>query len=184
MVISAWIVFISLVGLIIANIILYKKNKTYHNKIKKLLKRKLVIVLMILLMPILIYTVGTSFLIMVQGDCFQGYYCGNFSLVINNHKVKDITEIYYNGNEYIFISLYNEDLLNKAYEYGAGEWEYTETYIVGDSPISFPYFAYWCPKFFRDEVIIPGDLEPIYLRVEDIGGGTTHYIRSDVSVEE
>ena len=75
-------------------------------------------------------------------------------------------------------------MLTEAYEYGAGEWEYTDTYIIGDSSISFPYFAYWCPKFLRDEVIIPGDLEPIYLRVEDAGGSTTHYIRSDVEIEE
>ena len=182
MIITAWIVFISLVGLIIANIILYKKNKTYRNKIKKLLKRKLIIVLMIFLMPILIYTIGTSFLIMVQGDCFEGYYCGYNTVGFRHYN--NFAVIYYNDNKYNFISVYDEELLNKAYEYGTGEWEYTETYIVGDSPISFPYFAYWCPKFFRNEVIVPGDLEPIYLRVEETGGGTTHYIRSDVSIEE
>ncbi len=171
MIITAWIVFISLVGLIIANIILYKKNKTYHNKIKKLLKRKLVIVLMIFLVPILIYTIGTSFLIMVQGDCFVGYYSGS--------EWYNVVTIYYDGNKYSFI--YDDELEKEAYAYGAGEWKYTGTYIVGDSPVSFPYLEYWCPKFMRNEVILPGDSEPIYLRVT--GSGTIHYIRDDVRIE-
>ena len=173
MVIAAWIVFIILVGFVITNFIFYKKNEGYRNKIKTMLKKKWAIVVTVFLTPVLIYAIGTSFLIMVQGDCFAGYYCDiDWSgLRLNNN----ISVIYYNGQGYSFISVYDEALINKAYEYGAGEWKYTDTYIIGDSPVGFPYLEYWCPKFFRNEVIVPGDLDPIYLRTTS----DVHYIRQD-----
>lgn len=180
MVISAWIVFIIIVGFIITNIIIYKKNEAYRNKIKIMIKKKWIIVTLVFLTPILIYTIATSFLIMVQGDCFSGYYCDVHWIGLRPYG--NIQVIYYNGQGYSFISVYDENLINKAYEYGAGEWKYTDTYIVGESPVGFPYLEYWCPKLFRGEVIVPGELEPVYIRVTS-GGSTTDYIRHDMLEE-
>ncbi len=168
MVISAWIVFIIIVGFIVTNIIIYKKNEAYRNKIKIMIKKKWTIVTLVLLTPVLIYTIATSFLIMVQGNCFVGHYSGN-------EWYNNVT-VYYGGNKYFFI--YDAELEKEAYEYGAGQWKYTDTYIMGDSSVGFPYLEYWCPKFFRDELILPGDLEPIYLRV-NTAGGTIYYVRQD-----
>ena len=172
MVITAWIVFIILMGLLITNSVIYKKNEIYRNKIKATIKKKWTIVITIVMIPILIYTVGTSFLIMVQGDCFVGYYGGwNYENGI----------IYYNDSQYYWI--FDPELKKEAYEYGAGEWAYTDTYIKGDSQIHFPYVEYWRPKLMRNELILPGELEPVYIRVQVFGTGTIHYIRQDMFEE-
>ena len=172
MVIAAWIIFIILVGFVITNFILCKKNEGYRNKINRMLEKKWTIVVTAFLTHILIYTIVTSFLIMVQGDCFVGYYGGK--------EWYDYVTIYYNGSKYIFI--YDTELEKTAYKYGAGEWKYTDTYIVGDSQVCFPYLEYWYPKIFCGEVIIPGDKEPIYIRVTK-AGSTTDYIRQDIYME-
>ena len=178
MVIVAWIVFIILVGFVITNFILCKKNEGYRNKINRMLEKKWTIVVTAFLTHILIYTIVTSFLIMVQGDCFVGYYCGNFTIVIDHHKIKDTSEVYYNGEKYMLITYYEKELLDRAYKYGAGEWEYTDTYIMWDRPVNFPYFEYWCPKFYRGEIIVPGDKEPVYIRVKT-KWSSNDYIRYD-----
>ncbi len=180
MVIAAWIVFIISVGLIITHILLYKKNEAYQNRIKTIFKRKWTIVIKILMTVVLVYTIATSFLIMVQGDCFVGYY--NKTDWVGLFPFNYFTVVYYKGHGYMFITNGEEDLLKEAYEYGAGEWEYTDTYIIGENSVGFPYFEYWCPKIFRGEVIVPGDLEPIYIRVIS-QGHTTDYIRIDILEE-
>lgn len=181
MVITAWIVFIISVGLMIMHILLYKKNEAYHNRIKAIFKRKWTVVMGVLLFPILLYIIATSFLIMVQGDCFVGYYCDIHW--VHYKPYNNISLIYYSGQEYNFISIYDEERLKEASEYGDGEWVDTDTYIVGERPISFPYLTYWCPKFMRNEVIVPGELEPIYIQVHSSAAGTIYYARQDVFEE-
>lgn len=152
MVITAWIVFIISVGLMIMHILLYKKNEAYHNRIKAIFKRKWTVVMGVLLFPILLYIIATSFLIMVQGDCFVGYYVTADTIYYDGAYYKEVTD-----------EAKKEEILS----YGHGHWTYTQTFISSDR-VGFPYFEYWIPDMFFYHVVAPGDKEDIYIILRPI----------------
>ena len=85
---------------------------------------------------------------------------------------------YYNDSEYYKIT--NEQMEKKAVEYGAEHWEDSDMYIT-DRKIDFPYWEYCLPEGFWDELLVPGNLEPIYLKVWDHWySEATYYVREDV----
>ena len=158
MVITAWIVFIISVGLIITHILLYKKNEAYHNRIKAIFKRKWTVVMGVLLFPILLYIIATSFLIMVQGDCFVGYYTVQKS------------QISYQDALYDRVTEEKEiDMLNDL------DWTYinTEDFITLQ-PVRFPYFEYWMPHIFFDRLYIPVETKD-YIVVTSLDGSSMYY---------
>ena len=162
MVIAAWIVFISVIILMLAHIILLIVNKKYRKKIISICG----IIVTIVLLPILFYTIGTSLLIMIHGDCFVAYY---------NPGGNEM--FYYNDYEYYLV----EDIGQAREIMQYGGWTDTNLYISSD-PIAFPYLEYWWPKVYTDELVLPGDLEPIYIRVAQ-WDGSKYYVREDVREE-
>ena len=159
MVITAWIIFVSVITLMLAHIILLVVNKKYRKKIINICG----IIVTIVLLPILFYTIGTSLLIMIHGDCFVAYY---------NPGGNEM--FYYNDYEYYLV-----DDEEKARELALrGNWKDTDVYISGD-PIAFPYLEYWWPKLYTDELILPEDSEVIYIRVAQ-WDGSKYYVREDV----
>ena len=57
-------------------------------------------------------------------------------------------------------------------------WKDTDAYI-SDDPIAFPYFEYWWPNFFADELILSANEEPVYIKVPQ-WDGSRYYVREDV----
>ena len=126
-------------------------NKKYHRKVKLIFKKWWVIVMTCLLSPVLVYIIVTSLFIMIKGKCYVAYY-----------NPGGTEMIYYNGSQYY--RTLDEDMQDKIHEYGDGNWKDTDTYVTR-RPVDYPYVEYWCPKFLRDEIVVPGALEPIYLKV-------------------
>ncbi len=162
MVVAAWIVFIGIVGLLVTHIILLIANKKYRKRIKK----AWFVAAVVILTPFLLYAGGTSLLIMIQGDCFVAYY---------NPGGREM--FYYNGYEYYLVD--NDDEVKEIVQYG--DWKATDLYI-SSRPIAFPYLEYWWPKIYTDELMLPGDLEPIYLGIVQ-WDGRMYYVREDVMDE-
>ena len=163
MVIVAWIVLISVVILALAHIILLIVNKKYRKKIINICG----IIVTIVLLPIFLYTILVSVSVLKQGENFVAYY---------NPGGREM--FYYNDSEYYKIT--NEQMEKKAVEYGAEHWEDSDMYIT-DRKIDFPYWEYCLPEGFWDELLVPGNLEPIYLKVWDHWySEATYYVREDV----
>ena len=168
MVVAAWIVFISLVGLLLIQIILLKVNKKYREKNTAIMEKWWGILIGITMMIILFYSVGTCTLIILFGDCYVGYYGA------------DGTEtLYYDGSLYYQVAEPNFTIMSDFYEYGNGHWICTNTYI-SQQPVDFPYFEYWDPPTLHPELEVPGELEPLYLRVWESDSRCCYYVREDI----
>lgn len=168
MVVAAWIVFIGIVGLLVTHIILMIANKKYYRKVKLIFKKWWVIVMTCLLSPVLVYIIVTSLFIMIQGNCYVAYY-----------NPGGTEMIYYNGSQYYRIL--DEDMEKEIHAYGGDDWSATDTYVTR-RPVDYPYVEYWCPKFLRDKIVVPGELEPIYIGVIQ-WDGRVYYAKEDVMDE-
>ena len=157
MAMMAWIVLISVVTLLVAHIILLFVNKKYRKETTDICG----IVVSLFLLPVLVYTIGTCLFIVVRGDCFVAYY---------NPGGKEM--FYYNGYEYYLVDDEVKELAMRS------NWKDTDAYI-SDDPIAFPYFEYWWPNFFADELILSANEEPVYIKVPQ-WDGSRYYVREDV----
>ena len=127
---------------------LRKKQNDFYNK------KGLVKIILIIVSPFLIYAVITLILILVRGNSFVGYYV-------------ESNTIYYDGTYYKEVT--DEAKIEEINDYGDGYWTYTETFILSDE-ITFPYFEYWIPNLFFEQVVIPGDKDDVYIILKPMEG--------------
>ena len=150
-------IIIILITIIIIRYFITYCPKQYLDKIKALFKKKKtwVVIGITLLSPIVFYSIGTWILYLIYGDCFDGYYTSYQSV------------LYYEEQNYYRVI--EEGEIDAAYTYGKGIWTTEPRYVLGNE-IAFPYVEYWLPKIFYDDLSFPGDKEPIYLKVNTLGG--------------
>lgn len=152
-----WILISIIILIIVIRYFITYCPKQYLDKIKALFKKKKtwVVIGIIFLSPIVFYSIGTWILYLIYGDCFDGYYTSYQSV------------LYYEEQNYYRLT--EKDDIEDAHAYGDGIWTTEPAFISGDEVV-FPYIDYWLPKIFYDDLSLPGDKEPIYLKVQTLGG--------------
>lgn len=123
-----------------------KKQNDFYN-IKFFLKIGLIIV-----SPFLVYAFITLVLMLFRCNSFVGYYVASDT-------------IYYDGVDYKEVT--DEAKIEEINDYGDGYWTYTETFISSDE-ITFPYFEYWIPDLFYEQVVVPGDKDAMYIILKSL----------------
>ena len=116
------------------------------------IKKGLFKIILIIVSPFLIYAVITLILILVRGSSFAGHYV-------------ESNTIYYDGVDYKEVKY--EAKIEEIKDYGDGYLTYTETFISSDE-MTFPYFEYWIPDLFYEQVVVPGDKDAMYIILKSL----------------
>ena len=171
MIITAWIILSCIIVFILIQTILLIANAKYREKVSTIFEKWRSVLIASIMIVILSYTLGTCALIILFGDCYVGYYGS-----------EGTETLYYDGSWYYQIADSNFTIISDFYEYGNGHWICTNTYI-SQAPVDFPYFEYWDPPTMHPELEVPGELEPLYLRVWETDSRCCYYVREDIQIK-
>lgn len=126
--------------------LLTKKQNDFYN-IKGFLKIGIIIA-----SPFLIYALITLVLMLFRSNSLVGYYIASDTIYYDGVYYKEVTD---------------EAKIEEINDYGDGYWTYTETFISSDE-ITFPYFEYWIPDLFYEQVVVPGDKDAMYIILKSL----------------
>ena len=133
------------VSYIFAFLLTNKQNDFYN--IKGFLKIGIIIA-----SPFLIYALITLVLMLFRSNSLVGYYVASDTIYYDGVYYKEVTD---------------EAKIEEINDYGDGYWTYTETFISSDE-ITFPYFEYWIPDLFYEQVVVPGDKDAMYIILKSL----------------
>lgn len=114
-----------------------------------------IVLIAILAAPIVNYAIGTLILFLIRGDCFVAHYSAYQTTLVYEDQT--------------YQRLYDDADIEMAREYGKDAWS-SECGYVTMNPVYFPYLEYWLVGPNSDEIYIPKDSSPEYIKAATLGG--------------
>lgn len=155
---TAFVVFIVLAIISIVFIYIFyfstvKRQERFVEIIKQ--KKTWAKISIIAVSPFVLYAIITTTLILIRGNCFLAYH-----VYVGEHHF-----VYYEESYYAQVEEGEQE--DELREHVQGKW--IEKGYVLSTPLQFPYFEYWVPDLFLEDLATSEDNK--YIFTNTLGGG-------------